>query len=1444
MRRSKSNPAKYAKGYRKISQRRMTSYGDNHEEEEIKRLREMLRTSSEHLSQYCTDFDNGGGRSNGDGSKGAENDNINDNDNHSGSDKLGKKRNQNQKDGMDLTMEEDHGSSAAGGEDSDKDTPKYITDETELMLPSRKRKMKEKPIITLTPEEIKAAKNKHKSMQRKLQQIEERHDKKKRRTELYKTLAEHAVSEMEMKMLKKSSELGKKLSKKEMLKNILQKERAGIALVDEEKDLLYVKRGDSSDEVKTDVNSTECSSPPSPTDTSSQIAGSSLKDGEVQPLSFPSSGRKKKKTNKKKKKAVTSVEEEDQECLKEETTKKNIEHIEMDVDCDDTNDYSEPENDNNDDNTASKPKETDQQQQKSLSFAEQMMAGLTTLKTKTINDKKEEDKRIAEKEAARLEKERKDEEKARKKRSKYIPSNPTIVKTAAAMDLKPKQNANDSNNWRVLPVDRPNEIKEKRYELPVSSMEFEIIDSIRNHSVTILCSETGSGKSTQVPQFLYESGVTLGNAATKGEDDGLLICVTQPRRVAAISTAKRVCYEMGHSTDKGQSIKSSGKRGEGNTVAYQTKYESAGVGSKTRIKFMTDGILLQEIKSDLLLRKYAVIVLDEAHERNLNTDVLLGLLSAALPLRRKAALEGSLPPLKIVIMSATLRVEDFTGNGKLFIEDPPNLVKVPGRTFPVTIHHSKTTELDDYEGVALQKVCKIHRKLPPGGILVFLTGKQEIVRMVNRLRRRLIPPSEKKTVQSSQAMDVEISDMDNSQDIDANLRDMDDDEADGDLYQKGSDDSLVEDDDDTDDVGEATVTPNQGDDSDDNVPNKVIILPLYSLLSAKEQAKVFEPIDEDTRLIVVATNIAETSLTIPGISYVVDTGRQKCRNYHAGTGVASYDVMWISQASADQRAGRAGRTGPGHCYRIFSSSVYARQLDPFALPEVLTRPLEDVVLAMKAMGISNVGSFPFPTSPDPSQLNAAVKLLANIGCVDISNIEVDGGDGEITLLGSAISKLPIGVRYGKMLLISAQANVLDYGIVMVSVLSESSPFINANNERLNDASESSDDDSLDSLDEVDRNNALKQKKQKEKESRRHRWCHNGGDILAGVLAAGAFSYAGKGAGRLSESLACKRFCEENRLNYVVMQRIQKMRVHLARLAHQRLGNATGIAARTGKILPSMAPPTTLQESLLKQAITSGLLDNVARRSPQGRLGSNGTNVPRTAFFSCRATITEPLFIDKKSVIASRDPRQLPEWICYDSIIRKTTKNGETISTMTNVTPIDPNWLGALADGSNLLTKGEPMNFPTPKYDTDKDAIICSVVTKYGDQGWLLPPVQVVMSEVIQKGTKQTSIALGDDPYRWFARHLLEGKVLEELKGLKAMLNDDASIITRRKPVSKVAILVSSLAEKGIDSASKLIKHWADEDSKFLFKCLKSWVKKDDVSAVKRLWISTVKKRIE
>jgi len=572
-----------------------------------------------------------------------------------------------------------------------------------------------------------------------------------------------------------------------------------------------------------------------------------------------------------------------------------------------------------------------------MNFAQMMLSSISTLKTTTDIRNEEVVNEISIQQ--KLEKDRLVllEEKERKERTVYKPTsdisitkimkhhhhltNAATTKSSSSTTLtnhskeeevdssRKNQQSNNTNTTTrstilvVQTINRPANIEETRYDLPVSSMEYEIIDAVRNNGCVILCGETGSGKSTQVPQYLFEAGFCSSSSSSalqqqskeqrqvlptedkimntsdvlstnnNTSSSSLLIGITQPRRVAAVSTAKRVCYEMGCGT--GVTISNN------NLVAYQTRYETAGLGSSTRIKFMTDGILLQEIQNDLLLREYGAIIIDEAHERNLNTDILLGLLSLALPLRQTAALEGSLPPLKLIIMSATLRVDDFMNNPRLFpsSDSKPALVTVPGRTYPVSIHHSKVTELDDYEKKVMEKVCNIHRKLPRGGILVFLTGKQEIVRCVNRLKQRLGPRKyNSRTKKSSGTRKIDdqlvgMNDVHHTQ-LDTNndgyYRDMDDDEVDGDLYQEEDEeddyDCLVDDDDDN--PFDLSLAPGSNEDDNNKLPTKVQILPLYSMLSTDEQAKVFAPVSEETRLIVIATNIAETSITIPVSSFV------------------------------------------------------------------------------------------------------------------------------------------------------------------------------------------------------------------------------------------------------------------------------------------------------------------------------------------------------------------------------------------------------------------------------------------------------------------------------------------------------------------------------------------------------------------------------------------------
>jgi len=389
------------------------------------------------------------------------------------------------------------------------------------------------------------------------------------------------------------------------------------------------------------------------------------------------------------------------------------------------------------------------------------------------------------------------------------------------------------------PVERSEEMEKLRQDLPVFMHEKEVLESVENNLVTIICGETGSGKSTQVPQFLYEYGYT--GTTRKG-----MIGITQPRRVAATSLSKRIADELNF------------KLGE--QVGYQIRYDRKFVSQDTAVKLMTDGILLKELELDHLLEKYSVIIIDEAHERSINTDILISLLSRIVRLRlKKAIAERSQNPkakthkhfpLRLVIMSATLRVDDFMQNKRLFPHLTPRVIKVESRQFSVDLHFSKVTK-EDYEEETFKKICKIHTTLPSGGILVFMTGKKEIEAMVERLKAEYKRRSRGKK----------------NNDQDAEM----------------DDDSM-----------------------------SVQVLPLYSMLSPEQQLKVFNPPQEGHRLIVISTNIAETSITIPNIRYVVDCGREKQKVFDPKLRLSKFLITWVSQASANQRAGRAGRTGPGH----------------------------------------------------------------------------------------------------------------------------------------------------------------------------------------------------------------------------------------------------------------------------------------------------------------------------------------------------------------------------------------------------------------------------------------------------------------------------------------------------------------------------------------------------
>lgn len=360
-------------------------------------------------------------------------------------------------------------------------------------------------------------------------------------------------------------------------------------------------------------------------------------------------------------------------------------------------------------------------------------------------------------------------------------------------------------------------------------------------------------------------------------------------------------------------------------------------------------------------------------------------------------------------MSATLRVEEFVENPRLFKVKPP-VITIETRQFPVSIHFNRKTS-EDYVNDALRKAIKIHVRLPEGGILIFLTGQQEVHTIVRKLRKAF--PLKKDKYPQVKQTGTEAGNASLKETVDEEEHDENrfDDEFDSkealrrnkqrrkkqqmELPNINLDNySIIPMDDTHEDLAdiqddEDNLLLDEDEDEDEDVidlkglanAQPLWVLPLYSLLPAHKQAKVFEPPPEGYRLCVVATNVAETSLTIPNIKYVVDCGRCKTRLYDKVTGVSTYHICYVSKAAASQRTGRAGRTGPGHCYRLYSSAVYNDRFEEYSQSEIQRKPVDDLLLQMKAMNIDKVVNFPFPTPPDIMQLKSAEKRLTILGAL-------------------------------------------------------------------------------------------------------------------------------------------------------------------------------------------------------------------------------------------------------------------------------------------------------------------------------------------------------------------------------------------------------------------------------------------------------------------------------
>ena len=971
----------------------------------------------------------------------------------------------------------------------------------------------------------------------------------------------------------------------------------------------------------------------------------------------------------------------------------------------------------------------------------------------------------------------------------------------------------------VVPVQRTGKINDSREGLPIVQEEHEIVDAINTNPVTVICGATGCGKTTQVPQFLYEAG--YGDPDCDSHPGA--VAVTQPRRVAVTSTARRVAEELNVPL--------------GGDVGYQVRYDK-NVGDNPRIKFMTDGILLREVQADFLLRKYSVVIIDEAHERSVNTDILLGLLSRIVPLRAALAAEGkAVTPLRLVVMSATLRVEEFVENRKL-CPTPPALLQVATRQFPVTVHFSRKTEHADYVGAATKKVLAIHRKLPPGGILVFLTGQREVEMVCRKLRDAY--PLHGKRVNAAESSDDEDEDsgdaMDDTYDvdaIDAGGEDLggDDDEPDFDGEDDMSDAaSDISEEDEVlvmggEGVGEEEAAEAEaawsranapstglGADKTADGPGGLNVLPLYALLPPNLQQRVFQASPDGSRMVIVATNVAETSLTIPGIRYVVDAGRAKERVYERDASLSRFQVGWVSKASADQRAGRAGRTSPGHCYRLFSSAHFVDEMKAHADPQILGVPVEGVVLQMRAMGIDKVVNFPFISPPERSALAAAEKTLQILGAVEKSR---HGEEiGPLTDLGRAMAVLPISPRHSRMLFAAAQSGVggcLSPAIAIAAALSLDSPFLRNSSETVEDDEEEG------------------EAKATPKGPPPHvRFHHPASDALSAAQALLAYD-----ACKSSDAVT---FCSTNRLHEKTMREMSDLRRQLKRL----VVNLATTSKFGDDVFPNAAvlnelddsnqaassmislPPGGDVERTLRQALCAGWADRIARRSKHKEM----EQASRANEKSTKATRYVPALLDAAVFLhpTSSLHRSSPDYVVYTDLLQ-TDKRAYIVG----ATGIEPEWLIQHCDA--LVDQGAMLADPAPRYVSREDRVLGWTAPRFGPHRWDLPLNPIAVNDV------DTKCAV-------FATALLSGAVSPPMADLREKLAAKPLLASRPegRAQKRVVDLLGALKRVGggICTRAQLRQIWMTRgNDRYLYPELKAWMRAGKGYALEQAWLKIV-----
>ncbi|KAF7085764.1 hypothetical protein CFC21_089157, partial [Triticum aestivum] len=780
------------------------------------------------------------------------------------------------------------------------------------------------------------------------------------------------------------------------------------------------------------------------------------------------------------------------------------------------------------------------------------------------------------------------------------------------------------------------------------------------------------------------------------------------------------------------------------------------------------------------------------------------------------------------------------------------------RQFPVTVHFAKRTH-DDYLAQAYKKVLSIHKSLPPGGILVFVTGQREVDYLCKKLQRASKRQIGKKPEmvgdEYGSRPEIEEKEIFEAYDIDRTEPEHQDgifssygeDETDDELNVASSD-AETESEMDTDSDEEDSVAHETAEDGPvlsflkgaesssvlkasfkaisgqpetaEEASNATIaeksgpsasrarlrVLPLYAMLPASQQLRVFHDIPEGERLVVVATNVAETSLTIPGITYVVDTGKEKVKNYDHATGMASYEVQWISKASASQRAGRAGRTGPGHCYRLYSGAAYSKDdlFPDFTEPEIKKMPVEGIVLMLKSMNIVKVENFPFPTPPNKESLVEAQHCLKILEAVD--------NQEKLTSMGKAMAQYPMSPRHSRLLLTiikmlksqegCARSNlILGYATAAASALSYTNPFqVQGNTDR------ETNEDGPDP-EHKDRHERKSQKKLKAmvREARKD------------------FSIPSSDALTISHALRsfeCSKnrveFCRDYSLHLKTMEEMSKLRKQLLRLIFNyskfcdefawNFGGSQDVEQAWGS--ETNKKPMLNEEEILGQGICAGWADRVAKKiNTFSGLSKEDRKVRAARYQSC--ALNDIIYLNRSSSVAQIPP----DYVVYSELLN--TKR----SYMYGVTSVKPGWL--LKYASSLCTFSAPLEDPKPYYEPQNDQVYCYVSPIFCRHNWQLP----LHSLPIKDATRRVQI---------FAWALLKGDVLPCLRVVQKFLALSPSVVLGPASQRRVGDLLSRMSKKTIYSRAALRDAW-NTDPDYLYPEIQAWIQDKYQSQLGAIW---------